>query len=49
MKLYEIDALLEKVLNENLDRETGEIREEALAEINAIEMDRDRRCLAIAA
>jgi hypothetical protein len=49
MRLFEIDALLETLLNESVNPETGEIAPEALAEIEALEMALNEKALAVAA
>ena len=49
MKLFEIDAQIEALLNASVDRETGEIDEAALAELEALEVARDEKALAVAA
>lgn len=48
MKLYEIDDAIELILAQSVDTETGEIMEEALEELEKLEMDRDRKALAVA-
>jgi hypothetical protein len=49
MKLYEIDAQIEALLNASVDRETGEIDEAAMEELAALEVARDEKALAVAA
>lgn len=47
--LFEIDTQLEALLNASVDRETGEVLPDALAEIEALEMERDAKALHIGA
>jgi len=49
MRLFEIDYQIEALLNASVDRETGEINEDALAELEALEVQRDDKALAVAA
>ena len=49
MKLFEIDDKIEALLNQGLDEETGEISEECLEELAALEEAKDSKCLAVAA
>lgn len=49
MKLYEIDMMIEALLNASVDRETGEILPDVLAELDALERERDTKALAVAA
>jgi TPR repeat protein len=49
LALWEFGAQIEALLNASVDRETGEIVPEALAEIEALEGERDAKALAIAA
>lgn len=49
LSLYAIDAELEALLNASVNRETGEIEAEALEAIEALEMERDAKALAVAA
>lgn len=49
MRLYEISDAIEKVLAERTDHETGEIGDDALAELDALEMERDQKALAVLA
>ena len=49
MRLYEISDAIERVLLAGTDQETGEIMPEALAELEALEMARDEKALAVAA
>jgi molybdopterin biosynthesis enzyme len=48
MQLYDLDARIRELLD-SADTETGEIPEEALAEIEALEVKREERLLAMAA
>ena len=48
MKLWEMDERLEAMIHEATDRETGEISEEALFEIEHLEMDREKKLLSLA-
>ena len=48
MRLWEIDQRLEAMIHEATDRETGEINEEALFEIEHLEMDKEQKLLALA-
>ena len=43
MKLYEILAEIEKISDEMIDPETGEVREEALEALEELEMERDTK------
>ena len=43
MKLYEILAEIEKIANEMIDPETGEVREGALEELEKLEIERDTK------
>lgn len=49
MRLFEIHEAIEALLNASVDRETGEVCEEALAELEALEHARDAKALAVAA
>jgi len=49
MRLFDINAELEALLNASVDPDTGEIDETQLAAIAELEMTRDERCLAVAA
>lgn len=49
MKLYEIADQVERLLAECVDPETGEITDEAAAELDQLEMARDEKALAVAA
>lgn len=50
MNLYEITDLIDSILSRAIDAETGEVLDEALdLELDALEADRDRRALHIAA
>jgi len=49
MKLYEISDQIERVLAENVDRETGEINHETVEALNQLEIERDELALSIAA
>lgn len=40
MKLYEIDAAIERLVESLADPETGEVNEDALDELNALQMER---------
>ena len=48
MKLFEIHDAIEVVLAKGVDHETGEISEEALVELDGLEMARDEKSLAVA-
>jgi hypothetical protein len=48
VRLFDIAAELESLLNSSVD-ENGEISEESIAALDALEMQRDEKCLAIAA
>ena len=49
MKLYEVADAIEYILANKVDHDTGELTEETLIELDALEMERDAKCLAIAA
>jgi hypothetical protein len=49
LSLYAIDNELEALLNASIDRETGEVLGEAIDAIEALEMARDEKALAVAA
>jgi hypothetical protein len=48
MKLYEIADQIERFMASAIDPETGEISDEALAELDALEMDFDAKALNVA-
>lgn len=48
MKLWEIGDKMEAIMNATIDRETGEISEEGMAELGAVEMEFQEKCLAVA-
>lgn len=48
MRLWDIDKSLARLLYDGTNHETGEISDEALAEIEALELDREKKLLAIA-
>ncbi len=48
MNLWKLDESLQQMIDEATDRETGEINEEALFEIDALEFDREKKILALA-
>lgn len=48
MKLWEIGEMLEQILLDTVDPETGEIREEGLRELEAAEHDFKQKALAVA-
>jgi hypothetical protein len=48
MKLYEISDQIERFMASAIDRETGEISDEALVELDALEMDFDEKALNVA-
>lgn len=43
MTLFELNAEYERLANQAIDLDTGEINEEALAQLDAVEMDRDEK------
>lgn len=43
MKLYEIDAEIQRILTEGVDPDTGEISQEALDALDALEMERTKK------
>jgi len=47
-KLFEIHDAIERVLAEEVDYETGEITDETLAKLDALEIARDEKALAVA-
>ena len=47
LSLYAIDNELEALLNASIDRETGEVLGEAIDAIEAREMARDEKALAV--
>lgn len=49
MRLYDISQAIEALLDASVDRETGEINEAALAELEALEEQREAKALAVAA
>lgn len=49
MRLFDIAAEIESLLNASVNPETGEIEEAALAQLAELEMARDEKCLAVAA
>lgn len=49
VRLFDIAAQIEALLNASVDPDTGEVREEALAELDALETARDEKALAVAA
>jgi len=49
MKLYEISDEIERILAQEVDRETGEITDETLAKLEELEMARSDKALAVAA
>ena len=49
MRLFEIADEIEKILAIQVDQDTGEIGDEAIAALQALEMQRDEKMLAIAA
>ena len=49
IRLFDLSEAVEKLLNASLDPDTGEICEEALTELAAMEMSRDEKALAVAA
>ena len=49
MKLHEIPDAIEWILANKVDHETGEVTDETLAELDALEMDREALLLALAA
>ena len=48
MKLYEVGDEIERILAQEVDQETGEITDETLAKLDALEMERDEIILFIA-
>ena len=48
-QLFEIADAIERLMAEVIDAETGEITDEGLAKLDALEMERDEKALAIAA
>jgi len=46
--LWKMDAILQRLLDEGTDRITGEISDEAMFEIENLELDREMKLLAIA-
>lgn len=49
MRLFEISGEIRRIIEEGVDHETGEIQPKALEELDALEMARDAKALAIAA
>lgn len=49
MRLYDVAAEIEAVLLAGVDQETGEISDEALRQIEELELERDRKALDLAA
>ncbi len=49
MKLFEYDNRIDAVLSMGTNRDTGEISEECLAELDALGMGKDDKCLSTAA
>ena len=47
-QLFQIADAIEQLMAEVIDRETGEITDEGLAKLDALEMERDEKALAIA-
>lgn len=47
--LWKIEHELELVMNEAVDRETGEIREGLEARLDELQIEKDEKCLAVAA
>lgn len=43
MKLYEINREIEDILENSIDMETGEISEDAIERLNALQMERDAK------
>lgn len=47
LSLWKMDQILQQLLDEGTDRTTGEISDEAMFEIDHLEMDREKKLLAI--
>lgn len=43
MNLYEIDLAIEEAFTQAVDPETGEVNDEYMAQLDALEMERDRK------